>query len=353
MSAPSTQNSQQSPSLARILGLNAAAFALCYPIAAFALAFWPAPVFADAPRIPDTVLAMIERAAAERDVAHPFETREFVTRDGERINARVYGEGRDMLLLVHGIGSSASNQAEPAALLSEATGNRVLAIDLRGHGESGGRPRNIDHVGQYEEDLADIVRELRTDNDRAKIVLAGHSMGGGIALRYALSKNAPDVDGYLLIAPLLGEPAPTMRRPTDEEAELAEQYMKVRSLRLIGVSMFDAVGVNLLSSLPVLYLNAPGMPEYGYAAVMGMQPNPPNDYRAALAAIDAPLLLVAGENDEAFIASAYDQVIREHSRGEAVLITQATHSGIQTDSRAISVMSQWVASIAQPEPRRQ
>ena len=51
--------------------------------------------------------------------------------------------------------------------------------------------------------MADIVSALHRESPTSRIILAGHSMGGGIAMRYAerhaARRDVPDVDGYLPI----------------------------------------------------------------------------------------------------------------------------------------------------------
>jgi alpha-beta hydrolase superfamily lysophospholipase len=71
----------------------------------------------------------------------------------------------------------------------------------------------VAHIGQYEEDAAGRHRRPRAQSPNRRIILAGHSMGGGVSLRYALLGSAPKVDGYLLLAPLFGGDSPTMRQP--------------------------------------------------------------------------------------------------------------------------------------------
>ena len=61
---------------------------------------------------------------------------------------------------------------------------------------------------EYADDLADVIDSLRKES-LGRIILAGHSMGGGVVLSYALKVGSAPVDAYLLISPLLGSNAPT------------------------------------------------------------------------------------------------------------------------------------------------
>ncbi|CAO5151902.1 AB hydrolase-1 domain-containing protein [Frankia sp. AiPs1] len=91
------------------------------------------------------------------------------------------GDG-GLLVLVHGIAGSAEDWAAVAVDL--AASRPVVAYDHRGHGASGWAPGGRQ---QYTFDLlfADLVRVLDALGP-APVHLLGHSMGGVIALRYAL-----------------------------------------------------------------------------------------------------------------------------------------------------------------------
>jgi pimeloyl-ACP methyl ester carboxylesterase len=85
------------------------------------------------------------------------------------------------LVLLHGAGSS--HQCWPAEL-RRLPGWNVLAVDLPGHGRSEGiGPRSI---ARYSLALADFLAELQI----YQAVLVGHSMGGAIALQFALEHPA-------------------------------------------------------------------------------------------------------------------------------------------------------------------
>lgn len=324
----------------RKIGAALAALAGLYLTLALALTFWPQRGFEHpAPAV---------RKAAPETIA--YRARSFGARDGVRLYGREFdpAPGQDThatVLLVHGVGSDGSALAPAGARLRDGSGARVVVLDLRGHGRSGGRPWSVAYAGQYEDDLADVLAALRREAPDGRLVLAAHSMGGGIALSYAL-KPATPVDGYLLAAPLLGPTAPTAK-PGGSGAGAGAQFGLFQTPRLFGVLMFDLIGVHVFDRLPILELNMPGRPAYGFAALQSMQPNAPKDYRAALQAIRQPLLLVAGSRDEAFNAAAYPAVIAAYSRGQALIVPGATHNSVLTDPVAGRRMDQWLRGLTQ------
>ncbi len=108
--------------------------------------------------------------------------------DGGSLHLVERGEGRPILLL-HGITLAApiwSPQLHQLAGSREAPGFRVLALDLRGHGESeaGTDGYGLDHVAH---DLATVLTEL----DLRDAIVVGHSMGGMSVMKFCA--DHPDV----------------------------------------------------------------------------------------------------------------------------------------------------------------
>lgn len=229
-------------------------------------------------------------------------------------------------------------------MLRESAGAAVIPLDLRGHGLSAGPRGDVDHIGQWEEDVADVVSALRKERPGAKVILAGHSMGGGIAMRYARRHaerhDVPGVDGHLLFAPHLGESSPTAH-PEPAGGAQGPAPIKVHVRRLIGLVMRNAAGVQGLNGLDTLYFDLPfDLPirAYTFRAVAGMAPD---DYRAALTADAAPLLVVVGQKDEAFRADAYPTVVGLHRNGRAVVVEGETHDGVLVSRAAMDAIREW------------
>lgn len=108
------------------------------------------------------------------------------------------GKGGKTLVLVHGLASNAGFWRYNIAELAKS--HRVIAIDLPGYGRSskGDYPYGISY---YASQVHALILELELEN----VVLVGHSMGGQIAIRYAL--DYPDgLDALVLAAPAGIEP---------------------------------------------------------------------------------------------------------------------------------------------------
>jgi pimeloyl-ACP methyl ester carboxylesterase len=106
------------------------------------------------------------------------------TRDGVTLRYLDAGAGDPPLLFVHGW--TCNTTSWRAQVSHFATTNRVVALDLRGHGESD-KPDQDYTIDGFVDDVAWFARETGLD----KPVVIGHSMGGVIALN--LAHSHPDV----------------------------------------------------------------------------------------------------------------------------------------------------------------
>ena len=126
------------------------------------------------------------------------------TADGIRLYAHSWqpdGAAVGVVCLVHGLGEHSSRYAHVAAALAEA-GYVTLAFDQRGHGKSQGARGD---AASYDEQLDDIKRLLDEASERYPALprfLYGHSMGGNLALNYALRRRTP-LQGVIATGPWL------------------------------------------------------------------------------------------------------------------------------------------------------
>lgn len=271
----------------------------------------------------------------------------FTVRDNKRIFAYKFpNRSENTIVLIHGVASSAYMYNKTAGLLQEATQSEIYAIDLRGHGQSDGNSGDVDYINQYVDDLADIIKEIRKEKPNGKIIIAGHSMGGGVALRYAMEKQYEQPDGFLLFAPLIGHNSPAFsQRQTTTENKAVEPFMKMHIERIIGLTMLNEIGKHDYDSLPVLFFNLPEavpLRKYSYQA---NKSSAPDDYVAGLKAVDKPMLVLIGSEDEAFSATATKEAILKNSKGAFQMVDKASHNGVRHNAQSFIFIKDWFSKL--------
>ena len=97
---------------------------------------------------------------------------------GRRLHYLDVGSGERCFVLVHGMGGCWQHWLETIPALAEH--GRVLAVDLPGFGRS-----EPSAAGTSLDGFADAAAELARQLAVGRVVLAGHSMGGPIAIRFA------------------------------------------------------------------------------------------------------------------------------------------------------------------------
>jgi len=124
-------------------------------------------------------------SASDPDLAMPADVvhHRLPMADGGKVHVVERGSG-PVVVLLHGAGLSSETWAYQFHDL--ASSHRLVAVDLRGHGES--EPgRGTVTIEQIAGDLAEVLHEL----DLRRLVLVGHSMGGMAVLR--LARLRPEV----------------------------------------------------------------------------------------------------------------------------------------------------------------
>lgn len=203
------------------------------------------------------------------------------------------GKGKETILMVHGLGSYLPAWKKNIVELSK--DYRVIAVDLPGYGKSSKLP----HSGLmtfYAGVLADFIQKL----DLGPVNLAGHSMGGQIAMVLALEK--PQLVKRLILVD-----------PAGFEAFHAGQrnwFKDVMTPNLVRLTTVDAIETNLASNFYRMPADARFMIEDRIAmrdasdfdyyclavarSVHGMVDQPVLD---KLPQLNVPTLIFFGEND--------------------------------------------------------
>lgn len=142
-------------------------------------------------------LIRLDRPAAAVEARRAGPHSRFVTVDGLRVHVTDTGSGPPLVLL-HGINASHLSFAGWQRELS--ADYRVIAIDLPGHGLTGPDPLKRYSWAEMAARIHGVVAALGLE----RFVLAGNSLGGAVALSYALAH--PDRLRALVLIDSIGGP---------------------------------------------------------------------------------------------------------------------------------------------------
>ncbi len=105
-----------------------------------------------------------------------------------QLHFRQYGEGQPMII-IHGLYGISDNWVNHARILAE--NYKVYIPDMRNHGQSG--HSNFFNYEVMAEDITEFIEQHEIENP----VIMGHSMGGKIAMKFALDN--PDLVQKLIV----------------------------------------------------------------------------------------------------------------------------------------------------------
>ena len=237
---------------------------------------------------------------------------------------RVAGEGPPLLLL-HGFTGAATTWAPHVA--AWAPFFRCIAVDLPGHGESATPSDPACYT------MAATVAALAGVLDRLGVARAhvlGYSLGGRIALGFALAR--PERVGALV----LESAAPGLVDPVERAARVAADEVLADAIERDGISAF----VERWEQMPLWQTQA-RLPAATRAALReqrlgnnaaglanslrGIGAGAQSAYWAALPALAAPTLLIAGRDDAKFSALA-GAMAAAIPRNELLIVHGAGHA---------------------------
>ena len=261
-------------------------------------------------------------------------------------------EIRSAVLFVHGIGLHGGAPPYGEKIVSPdllGHGTAFYAIDLRGHGKSGGSVDGI--TGDIlVDDLARQIARLREEHPRVPVYLYGHNFGGLLALRYAAA-HGQDVRGVVVseYSRLIRNNARQIVEPGRTATfldRLIGRFRKSRSFKFLTPAEYRdlcdryhvPVDGEILASLE---LSGSQESEKTYGKAFFAACGAGDEARIARN-VRAPVLVIFGRNDAFFdVRGAYDVLMRLHSLDKMLIqVDVAGHYGIIQSSQ--DQVGQWI-----------
>lgn len=205
------------------------------------------------------------------------------------------GVPRDQVVIAHGYAEH-SGRYEAAARSLTARGFAVHALDHHGHGRSQGARAVIERFAQADADIATLVDRVRAESGQATVKLIGHSMGGSLALAYAL--DHPDrLSGLVLSGPAIGGRLPTFQGWLLALVSVLAPRTGMIALDAAAVSRDPAVVADYVADPLVWHGKVPARTAYEMFRAI-------RSYPARVGALIVPCLLMHGDADT--LVSAVD-----------------------------------------------
>lgn len=238
------------------------------------------------------------------------------------------GKGRPVVL-IHGWPlSGASWEKQVAALL--AAGHRVITYDRRGFGQSGKPATGYDY-----DTLAQDVHELVTKLDLHHVALVGFSMGGGEVARYLGRHGSERVSKAVFIAAVPPFLLKTADNPEGVDGSVFEGIRKALAAdRPAFLSTFfadfynvDVLGGQRISDQVVQYcwnvaVGASAKGTLDCVTAWG------TDFRADLARIDVPTLVIHGDADRILPITATAIRTQKAVKGSRLAVVKGGPHGV-------------------------
>jgi pimeloyl-ACP methyl ester carboxylesterase len=238
------------------------------------------------------------------------------------------GEGdQKPVVLIHGAGGTHLHWPPDVRRLP---GYKVYAIDLPGHGKSGGRGQQS--VQAYTQYILEWLEEVGL----YRAALVGHSLGGAIAIDLALHHAE-----HVLALGLVGSGARLRVHPSILENTASETTFPAAVQRIVSSAFSEAADERLVElAAQRMAETRPSVLHGDFLACNAF------DVMGSIAAISAPTLVVCGQDDE-LTPLRYSQYLADQILGASLeVIARAGHMVMLEQPQAVaSALSGFLAQV--------
>jgi 2-hydroxy-6-oxonona-2,4-dienedioate hydrolase len=225
------------------------------------------------------------------------------------------------ILFIHGLGSSADRWLDIPDAISMYY--HTIAVDLIGFGGSD-KPKDVNYtIEQFSEFILEFIEKIGLSGDDRKITLIGHSLGGYIAVDFAI-RNKGLIEKLVLLdsSGFLKGPTPLL-----EQYLNAAKYPSYDSVR----NVFEQMVAQPWKVLPIIInifitrINSPGA-KYPFESAYQNSTTTQIDLSRLKSIEDIPTLIIWGKSDN-LIPIEYSEPFKQVFKNYRVeLIEDAGHA---------------------------
>ena len=300
--------------------LKKLALSLCLPLLMTTTTVMAAPLVTDSAALMQSVLTQ-ERTWAGLDS-------KTITVEGVNF---AYSEGgpkdAPTVLLVHGFSGSRDNWNRVARKLTKKW--HVVAVDLPGHGDTKA-PADYDYTtANLADSLRKFVLALKIEKG---LHVAGHSLGGGIAVLYS-SLYFLEVKSLMLVdtAGVYANAGNTLiSKPAELNNLIARKPGDLERI-VTKVATYDTpfIPKELMEGYEKLHMrHLPEQEKLMKTLQDSMKLFTPDTFRIGLRSIEAPTLVVWGDKDAVIGVQAVDEIKTSLKYGEYLILKDVGHTPI-------------------------
>jgi pimeloyl-ACP methyl ester carboxylesterase len=225
------------------------------------------------------------------------------------------------ILFIHGLGSSADRWLDIPDAISMYY--HTIAVDLIGFGGSD-KPKDVNYtIEQFSEFILEFIEKIGLSGDDRKITLVGHSLGGYIAVDFAI-RNKGLIEKLVLLdsSGFLKGPTPLL-----EQYLNAAKYPSYDSVR----NVFEQMVAQPWKVLPIIInifitrINSPGA-KYPFESAYQNSTTTQIDLSRLKSIEDIPTLIIWGKSDN-LIPIEYSEPFKQVFKNYRVeMIKDAGHA---------------------------
>jgi acylglycerol lipase len=245
------------------------------------------------------------------------------------------GDPRAVVVICHGVNSHGGQHAWAAEQLI-ASGYAVLALDLRGRGQSEGERFYVEDIADYVADVAGTIAIAKERYPGLKVFLLGHSAGGVTSASYVLDHQA-EIDGFICESFAFQVPAPGFALAAIKGLSHIAPHLGVLTLKNEDFSR-DPEWVAVLNADP--YIKDETQPAATVAALVRADER----LREEFPTITLPVLILHGTADKATVckgseffyetAGSADKTLKLYQDHVHDLLADIGKEGVMADIQA-------------------